>query len=403
MQAGARIAAAIEILDTILAGRAAEEALTNWARAHRFAGSGDRAALRDLVFTALRCRRSHAALGGSGTGRGLLLGQLAEAGADAAALFTGRDHAPPPLSEAERAALIGPPAPARNVALDCPDWLAPRLEASLGADFAPVMRLLRSRAPVFLRVNAARATRDAAVAALAAEGIAARPHPLASTALEVTGNARRIRAGRAWGAGLVELQDAASQAVVEALPLGDARRVLDYCAGGGGKALAMAARAPRARIVAHDADPGRMSDLPARAARAGVEIIRLGTAGLAAQDRFDLVLCDVPCSGSGAWRRNPEGKWRLDAAMLARLLDTQARILAEAAAFVRPGGALAYATCSLLDEENGQRVRAFLDAHPGWAIAQERRFNPLEGGDGFYLAVLRNMDRTAWTATQDCP
>jgi len=389
MQAGARVAAAIEILDAILAGRPAEQALTNWARAHRFAGSGDRAALRDLVFSALRCRRSHAALGGSETGRGLLLGQLAEAGEDAKTLFTGRDHAPPPLSAAERAHLAAPPALAGNVALDCPDWLAPRLEAALGADFAPVMQLLRARAPIFLRVNAARATRDEAVEALAAEGVTARAHPLAATALEVTGNARRIRAGRAFAAGLVELQDAASQAVVEVLPLGGAGHVLDYCAGGGGKALAMAALAPGARIVAHDADPGRMADLPARAARAGVEIALAGTGDLSRADAFDLVLCDVPCSGSGAWRRSPEGKWRLDAEMLARLCETQARILADAAPHVRPGGVLAYVTCSLIDDENGGQTRAFLAGASAWQLELERRFSPLQGGDGFYLAVLR--------------
>ncbi|PKP84716.1 MAG: SAM-dependent methyltransferase, partial [Alphaproteobacteria bacterium HGW-Alphaproteobacteria-2] len=226
MQRAARLAAAAEVLDTVLAGQPAEQALINWARGHRFAGSGDREAIRNSVFSALRCLRSHAALGGAETGRGLILGQMAEAGEDVAALFTGEGHAPAPLTDAERAHLAGPPEMPRNVALDCPDWLAPQLEASLGADFAQVMQALRRRAPVFLRVNAARCTRDEAAARLAAEGVETQPAPLAETALEVTAGARGLRATRAYTEGLVELQDAASQAVAAALPLAPGASVL---------------------------------------------------------------------------------------------------------------------------------------------------------------------------------
>lgn len=388
MQRAARLAAAAEVLDAVLAGQAAEQALINWARSHRFAGSGDRSAIRDAVFTALRCQRSHAALGGSGTGRGLILGQMAEAGEDVATLFTGEGHAPAPLTPAERAHLLAPPPMPRNVALDCPDWLAPRLEAALGIEFEPVMRALRHRAPVFLRVNAARASRAEAAARLAAEGIGTQPVSLAETALEVTAGARRLRSTQAYAEGLVELQDAASQAVVAALPLAPGARVLDYCAGGGGKALAMAALCPGAQILAHDAAPGRMADLPARAARAGARIALADAAALRAAAPFDLVLCDVPCSGSGAWRRAPEGKWRLDPAGLAALVATQAAILDAAAPLVAPGGVLAYATCSLLDDENAGGVAAFRARTPGWREVRNLRLTPLDGGDGFFLALL---------------
>ena len=184
MTPAGRVAAAIEILDLWLGGEPAERALTNWARANRFAGSGDRAAIRDHVYDAIRCRRSFAAIGGAETGRGLMIGALRSAGADIEGIFTGQGHAPPPLSPEEIAA---PPAiDDPLVRLDCPDWLAPRLRASLGDDFAPAMRLLQSRAPVFLRVNIARTTREEARAALAAEGIATIPHSLSGTALEVT-------------------------------------------------------------------------------------------------------------------------------------------------------------------------------------------------------------------------
>jgi 16S rRNA (cytosine967-C5)-methyltransferase len=383
MTPAARAAAAIDLLDRIRAGTPAEQALTNWARASRFAGSGDRAAVRDLVFEALRCRRSAAALGGAETGRGLLIGLWRARGSDPDEIFCGGRYGPAPLEDAERSA---PPGPSSETeALDCPEWLAPRLRASLGADFAPVMELLRHRAPLFLRVNIACATSAEAVAALAADGIAAQPHPLAPTALLVTSGMAGVRRSAAFGAGLVEVQDAASQAVVAALPLRKGDRVLDFCAGGGGKTLAIAARTGR-EVAAHDADPGRMSDLPARAARAGADV-RLLTPGRVPAGAFDLVLADAPCSGSGAWRRNPEGKWRLDPDTLARRMAEQDAVLDAAARAVGPGGVLAYATCSLLDEENGARVRAFA-ARSGWRLRAERRFTPLEGGDGFYLALL---------------
>jgi 16S rRNA (cytosine967-C5)-methyltransferase len=238
---------------------------------------------------------------------------------------------------------------------------------------------------VFLRVNAARATRAEAAARLAAEGVATAPHPLAGLALQVTENAERIAQTAAFSEGLVELQDAASQAVVEALPLAPGMRVLDLCAGGGGKALAMAARG--AQVTAHDAAPARMRDLPARAARAGVRV------GLSDRPEalapFDLVLADAPCSGSGAWRRSPEGKWRLTPAALSALQETQAGILDRAAGCVAPGGWLAYATCSLLAAENEAQVAAFAARQAGFALQHERRFSPLEGGDGFHLALFR--------------
>jgi 16S rRNA (cytosine967-C5)-methyltransferase len=382
MTPSARAAAAIAILDRHLAGEPVERALTNWGRASRFAGSGDRAAVRDIVFDALRRKRSAAARGGGMTGRGLVLGLLREAGQEG--LFTGEGHAPAPPGPEEAGR-----GPVGAEALDVPDWLLPELEASLGAGCEAVCLALRQRAPVFLRVNLGKGDREGAMAALLAEGIVAAPHPLAETALEVTGNVRKVQASNAYQTGLVELQDASSQAVVGALDLGEGMKVLDHCAGGGGKTLAMAARA-RLRLYAHDAAPRRMADLPARAERAGarVEI----TDRPEALAPFDLVLVDAPCSGSGSWRRDPEGKWALTPDRLAAVVAEQAAILRRVAPMVAAGGALAYATCSLLDRENGAQVRAFLAAHPGWRLERERAFLPLAGGDGFYLAILGRAD-----------
>ncbi|RBP84885.1 16S rRNA (cytosine967-C5)-methyltransferase [Rhodobacter sp. 140A] len=390
MTPAARLAAAIAILDQLREGAPAERALTNWGRASRFAGSGDRAAVRDHVFDVLRCRGSFAALGGGESGRALVLGLARAQGLDIAALFTGEGHAPAPLSEEEAARLAQPlPDEGALADLDWPDWLRPQLQADLGAAYAAVSARMRARAPVFLRVNLARGDRAAAQAALALEGIATRPHPLAETALEVTGGARRIQASAAYRDGLVELQDAASQAAIAQVPVAAGMRVLDYCAGGGGKALALAARAPKARIEAHDIDPGRMRDIPVRAARAGARISTVAP-GRPGRD-YDLVLVDAPCSGSGTWRRTPEAKWRLTPDRLAELCTLQAQILRAAAARVAPGGRLLYMTCSLLDAENAAQAEAFV-RETGWQVAEQRRFTPLDGGDGFFAAQLERGD-----------
>ncbi len=389
MTPAARLAAAASLLDEIAAGLPAERALTTWGRRARYAGSGDRAAVRDIVFDVLRKWRSCAARGGGESGRALALGLLRERGEDPAPWFAGGRHGLAPLSAAEAA---GGRAPAGWEALDMPDWLEPHLRASLGAETDAVCRALRERAPVFLRWHVGRTDAAGAVAALAEDGVAAEPHPLAPTALVVTGSARRVRQARAYGEGLVELQDAASQAVCAALPAGPGLRALDYCAGGGGKALALAVRG--AAVWAHDADPARMADLPARAARARCAVPRLATREIAAHAPFDLVVTDVPCSGSGAWRRQAEAKWRLDPAALDRLVALQGEILRQAAAHVAPGGALAYVTCSLLDEENDARIARFLADAPGsWVIEMRRRYTPLSGGDGMFLALMRESGR----------
>ncbi len=267
MVPGARMDAAIGILDAILAGARAEAALISWGRASRYAGSGDRAAVRDLVFQALRRRRSAAWEGGSDTGRGLMLGLLRIAGRDPAGLFTGGRAPPPPGPDEAGRRLAEAP---RAVRLDCPDWLMPRMAAALGADTDAALAAGQERGPVFLRVNLHRASREHAAAALAADGIVTRLHPEVASALEVLSGARRLAVAAAGREGLVEPMDAHSQAVVLALGEVAGLEVLDYCAGGGGKALHLADLG--ARVTAHDAFPRRMRDLAPRAARAGVHI-----------------------------------------------------------------------------------------------------------------------------------
>ena len=266
MTPGARLSAAIDLLDAILAGEPAERELTRWARASRFAGSKDRAAVRDLVFDGLRRRRSLGWLGGGDTGRAIVLAGQATAGADLDALFTGDGFDPRPVVAAERDSLArGLDAAPEGVRLDYPDALHDDLVASLGDDFEPVLRAMQERAPVDLRVNTLKTTPAAATVVLARDGVQVAPQPLARAALRVLENPRLVAASRAYTQGMVELQDVSSQLVVEAAGVRPGTTVLDYCAGGGGKTLALAA-AMAGRGPAHGL--GRESPPHGRPARA---------------------------------------------------------------------------------------------------------------------------------------
>lgn len=392
MTPGARLSAAIELLDAVFAGEPAERALTRWARASRFAGSKDRAAVRDLVFDALRRRRSLAWRGGVETGRAIVLAQQAADGAELGALFTGEGFDPAPLTPAEGARLQAEhPAAPDPVRLDYPDFLDAALRCSLGLDFEPVLAAMQARAPVDLRVNTLKTNPGAAIVVLARDGVQAEPHPLAPYALRVVANPRAVAASRAYTQGMVELQDVSSQLVAVMSGTAPGMCVLDYCAGGGGKTLALAALMEnRGRLLAWDVNPRRMSDLPERARRAAAEVRILEKPAL---DRLgpacDLVLVDAPCSGTGAWRRKPEGKWRVTPEGVAAFPPLQDAILDAAAAHVRPGGLLVYATCSLLRAENEDRAAAFVARRPGWRAEAARRLSPLDGGDGFFVARFR--------------
>lgn len=389
MTPAARLSAAIELVDAALAGEPAERALTRWARASRFAGSKDRAAVRDLVFDALRRRRSLAWAAGAETGRAVLLAQQAAEGADLDALCTGEGYDPAPLTATERAALAAPrPGAPDPVRLDYPDFLDAPLRAALGAGFEPVLRAMQTRAPVDLRVNTLKTTPGAAMVVLARDGVQAEPHPLAPAALRVIENPRAVAASRAYSQGMIELQDVSSQFAAAMAGAEPGMTVLDYCAGGGGKTLALAAAmANRGRLLAWDANPRRMADLPERARRAGAELRILGAEELGRLGAAcDLVLVDAPCSGTGAWRRKPEGKWRITPEEAASYPPLQDEILDAAARHVRPGGRLVYATCSLLGAENEERAAAFAARRPAWRPDGARRLGPLDGGDGFFVA-----------------
>jgi 16S rRNA (cytosine967-C5)-methyltransferase len=389
----ARVQAAIEVIDEWQAGDAGlDRVLTRWGRAHRFAGSGDRHAIADLVYDTVRRMRSAAWVAGVPDpapveGRALLRGCLMLDGADPGAFFTGERHAPAPLDEPERRPARPLADAPRAVRLDLPEWLEPELA---GVEDA-VLEALCERAPVDLRVNLLKGGPDEAVAALARDGIQTKPVSLSHTALRVQTGQRRVAGSRAYRQGLVEIQDAASQAVADFGRARPEETVLDLCAGGGGKTLALAAAMQnRGRLIAHDVAAQRIAALLERAARAGARVRVVGSAGLQAlRGACDLVFVDAPCSGSGAWRRNPDAKWRLTPVALDGFAEAQDALLNQAATLTRPGGRILYATCSILPRENRARVDAFLARATGWRLVETCAPAP-PLGDGFFGALLEN-------------
>jgi len=382
MTPAARVAAAIDILDAIQGGQPAEQALTRWARASRFAGSKDRAAVRDHVFDVLRHWRSDALRGGGETGRARMIGRLRAEGIDPATLFTGEGHAPKPLTADETTAGTVPEE--LGARWNLPDWLLPLWQDSLGDAAAETAQALTDRAPVSVRVNIARTSRADAAQALLADAVQTVENPRAPTALTVWDGARRIRQSKAYLDGLVELQDASSQAAVAALT--GSGRALDLCAGGGGKALALAALGWD--VTAHDIDARRMRDVPARADRGGHRIALCPPDALKTAGTFDLVFVDAPCSGSGTWRRTPEAKWALTQPRLTALEGMQRDVLETALSHVTSTGKIVYATCSVLMAENEAQVTAFCNRHPDWHVTAQTCWPVDPWGDGFFAAHL---------------
>src|SRR5215813_8386343 len=430
MTPGARLAAAIEVLADIEAKRRpAADALKDWGLAHRFAGSGDRAAIAGLAYDALRRKASAAWIMGEATPRAVMLGMLKrERGLDVdavAALADGSRFAPAPLSEEERrrlreGTLDGAPP---HVVGDYPEWLDPALAATFGEARAEEGAALAARAPLDLRVNTLKADRDKAAAALA--DLYPQPTRWSPWGLRIAllsdAKSPPIHAEPAFLKGLVEVQDEGSQlaALLAAARAGE--QVVDLAAGGGGKTLALAAAMENhGQLYATDPDKRRLAPIHERLERAGVRNVQVRTPRARADvladlhGRADLVLIDAPCTGTGSWRRNPDAKWRVRPGALEQRCREQAAALDRAAGLVRPGGRIAYVTCSVLDAENGAQVRAFLGRHDGFAVVPpasvtealgERAFlfrravlMPDEGllmtprrtdTDGFFVSVLK--------------
>ncbi len=430
MTPGARLAAAIEVFGTIeTERRPAADVLKAWGLTHRFAGSGDRAAIAGLVYDALRRRSSSAFLMGADTPRAVLLGMLKrERGLGAEAignLANGAGHAPAPLTDDERkrldtANLDGAPP---SIAGDYPEWLDAHFASAFGDERAEEGAALASRAPLDLRVNNLSADRDK-VATMLAD---LRPEPTRWSPwglrirLGADAKSPAIHAEPAFLKGMIEVQDEGSQlaALFSAAKAGE--QVVDLCAGAGGKTLALAAMMEnKGQIYATDDDKRRLVPIHDRLARSAARNVQVRTPKSVGDtigdlaSRIDLVLIDAPCTGTGAWRRNPDAKWRMRPGALEQRVKEQAEILDRAVPLLKAGGRIAYVTCSVLDEENGAQVRGFLARHrefsaqpPGEVAAAlgERAFMFLKAArlsgegllmtprrtdtDGFFVSVLR--------------
>ena len=395
MRPAGRIQAAVEVLEDILVRhQPAATALADWGKRHRFAGSGDRAAIGTLVYDALRRRLSLAAQMGSDAPRALALAAAPRAlglsADDVAALADGSPHAPAPLSDDERQRLAAglPDGVPPHVAADVPDWLMPSFTRAFGARAVAEGQAMAQRAPVDLRANALKAPREKVVAALERYGARATDlSPLGVRIPAPEGPARspHVEAEASHGKGWFEVQDEGSQ--IAALLAGAAprRQVLDLCAGAGGKTLAMAGVMQNSgQIYAYDRDKGQLRPIFARLKRAGVrnaQVLDGGDQGalVALGPRFDVVLVDAPCSGSGTWRRKPDAKWRLKPDALQKRQEDQREVLALAAGLVKPGGRLCYVTCSVLPEENVDQAAWFRETYP--------HFAPLAYGEAWQNAV----------------
>ena len=387
MTPSARVQAAIDLLDAVInaareGGAAADTLIARYFSTRRYAGAKDRRAVRDLVYAAIRRAGERPA-----SGRAAMLGVAADDSLVAAA-FDGSPHGPAPIGEGDVAAVAGV----------APAWLVALLTASgIGADELPA---LVDRAPLDVRIN------RAAGAVVDIEG--AEPVPGLPDALRIV-SGTNVEQLPAYAQGAIEVQDAGSQIVTLAARAIPGQRIVDLCAGAGGKTLALAASMHgEGALLATDTDRARLSRLAPRAARAHAgnietRLLNPGREMALLEDWVagaDTVLIDAPCSGTGTWRRNPEARWRLTPERVARLVETQRHVLTVGAALVKPGGALVYIVCSLLDDEGAGQVAAFLEAHPGWradrlslpagrAHGVGVRLTPQhDSTDGFFVARL---------------
>ncbi|MDB5585649.1 MAG: RsmB/NOP family class SAM-dependent methyltransferase [Devosia sp.] len=379
MRLPGRLSAAIDVLTEVeTRKRPVSEALKSWGLANRFAGAGDRAAIGNLVYDALRRRASHAALMGEDTPRALILAvAVRDWDEDTVALnasFTADAHGPTPMTDEEIARVTGQlddDTPGHILA-DIPEWLAPSLERAFGDNWIAEGQAMTGRPSLDLRVNTLKSQPERVlkslarftprVTAIAPNGVTMQAGP---------GDARtpNVTTDEGYLKGWFEVQDQGSQIVAALAGAKPGEQVLDLCAGAGGKTLALAAAmANKGQIFAYDSDRNRLAPIYDRLKRNGARNVQTRAPAPGALDdlvgKMDRVLIDAPCTGTGTWRRRPDTKWKLTPELLATRTAEQSAILEEGARFLKPGGVLVYITCSILPEENDDRIAAFLAAHP---------------------------------------
>jgi 16S rRNA (cytosine967-C5)-methyltransferase len=409
MTPAARLSAAIELIEAIDKERIpAAKALKEWGTAHRYAGSGDRAAISGLIWDVLRRRASSAWIMDSDTPRARVLGMLKlERGLDVdtiAALCDGGRFAPDPLSDGEHAALVSrtledAPAP---VAGDYPEWLDGYLAQVFGDDRVAEATAMASRAPLDLRVNTLKAKREKVLGSTAHLGTAATPWSPIGLRIELGADARNpgIHAEEDFIKGAIEVQDEGSQLAALLSGAKPGEQVIDLCAGAGGKTLALAAMMQgKGRLIATDHDKRQLAPIYERLSRAGVHNCDVRTPKgpndtLSDIHGADLVLIDAPCTGTGTWRRNPDAKWRMRPGALEVRLKDQVAVLDRGADLVKPGGRIAYITCSVLPQENNEQVRAFTARHPEFSVVPPEQVMAVlwDKAEDFAAATLQSAE-----------
>lgn len=357
MKEAARIQTAMELTDEIFAFRQpADNTINVYFRTRRYIGSTDRRVISDLVWRTLRHYGRLSSLSSEKlTGRAAVMMMLFYQKHDVAALFNGEKYAPAPLSEAEKRFLDSLPDQLPSAVLECPEWLKSKIDA---ADIVA----MTGEAPLDLRVNTLKSDRKHVLALLEQAGVQARETPVAPNGIRISERVN-ITSLPLFRDGLVEIQDEGSQIVSLLTRAAAGQTVIDWCAGAGGKTLAMSAMMQaKGTIYAVDNDPKRMRDLPDRACRAAANnVIVLNDYNNL--KTYDLVLVDAPCTGSGTWRRSADARWRITPQQSAGIVKTQREILDKACRFVKKGGKLFYITCSLDPAENEDQARLFLQNH----------------------------------------
>jgi 16S rRNA (cytosine967-C5)-methyltransferase len=399
MRDGGRLAAAAAVLNDIFTRhKPVRTALKDWGSSARYAGAKDRAFVSGLVLDALRRRNSLTAAAGDEADLVLAAARFVW-GWDVDRLkgAVNDPHGPAAPGDWSRYAGKAPVGETPWVRGDYPEWLDESFARVFGEARAAEGAALASRAPTDLRVNRTKTDREAAMAVLAPFGpvaLAAHPDAIRIPAPDADQRQHPVEALPQFEMGWFEVQDLGSQLAAAAAEVKAGERVLDLCAGGGGKALAMAAAAPEAEIIAFDADARRLTDTQRRAIRAGATNITVRTPlhGDVLKDlegSMDLVFIDAPCTGTGTWRRHPDAKWRLTPKALAQRQKEQDTVLETAARYLKPTGRIVYVTCSVLAEEDEDRVADFLARRPDFRLVDERRMTPLSDGcDGFFVARL---------------